>query len=131
MAPCAFEWVFTFGYNFKMGKKAETLFKEKVTRDLKDISNIWFVKTQEVGRRGTPDILLCVNGIFMAIELKKDQDAPVSPLQEWNLQAIAECNGIGLICWPDNWADSKALIIELATEKNKTKEIIKRSEPSH
>lgn len=114
-----------------MGKKAETLFKEKVTRDLKDHPNIWFVKTQEVGRRGIPDILLCVNGIFVALELKKDEESKTSALQEWNLKSIANCNGIAMVCTPLNWKNSFDLIKELATDKNQTKDAIHRGHPKH
>ena len=54
---------------------------------------------------GTPDFLLCVGGIFVALELKKDAKSPLSALQELNLKRIEQCGGISLVAYPENWDD--------------------------
>jgi len=87
-------------------KKAETKFKEKVQKDLKTLNNCWFVKIQQASIRGIPDILMCLCGTFVAIELKRAEDAPRNKLQEWTLHAISHANGMSFICTPENWEET-------------------------
>lgn len=88
-----------------MAKQAESLFKEKVRRDLVALGGpIWICKTQQVSIRGTPDFLICMNGHFVALELKKDPKAKVSALQEYNIDEICLAHGFGFIVLPENWA---------------------------
>lgn len=88
-----------------MAKKPETVFKERVLRDLKTLPLCWFSKIQQVAINGTPDILLCLNGIFIAIELKKDAKSKTSKLQDYNLQKIREAGGLSFVVYPDIWND--------------------------
>lgn len=60
------------------------------------------MKVQQVSKSGTPDILMCLNGLFVAIELKTDKGR-LSPLQEYNLNKIAESGGIALVMAPKNF----------------------------
>lgn len=100
-----------------MAKKPETLFKEKFNARLKEIDkqygNLWWVKTQQVTIRGTPDILLCVNGTFIAIELKS-AEGEASPLQRHNLEQIKRAKGHGLVVFPENAANALELITFVA-----------------
>ena len=86
-----------------MAKKRESVFKEKVQKDLASLKNIWCEKIQQVGIRGTPDLLLCIGGFFVAIELKIDGEKP-DPLQEYKLGLIKKAGGISLTATPSNWA---------------------------
>jgi hypothetical protein len=97
-----------------MPKKPETLFKDRVRKDLKTLPSTWFVKIQQVAIRGIPDFLLCVDGLFIAIELKASRLAKRDPLQEWTLEAIAKCGGRAFICYPENWDDTFQSIKEIA-----------------
>lgn len=87
-----------------MSKKPETLFKEKVFEDLKTISNCWFEKIQQVTIRGTPDVLCCVNGKFVALELKKDLKETPDPLQKYKLNKISKAGGHSYTTCPEDWA---------------------------
>lgn len=87
-------------------KKPETKFKEKVRKDLETLENTWFVKIQQVSIRGIPDFLLCVNGGFVAIELKKDADSMRNKLQEWTLTSISHAGGMSFVAHPDNWTET-------------------------
>lgn len=84
-------------------KKPETKFKEKAFEDLKTLKKTWFYKSQELTRRGIPDVILCVNGFFCAIELKVD--AELEPLQIYNLEKIKDCNGFAIEATPKNWKE--------------------------
>lgn len=88
-----------------MAKKAETVFKERVRKVLLTLDNAWFVKTQQVVIRGTPDFLLCINGMFIAMELKATiKDVAKKPtLQSHNLEKINKANGIAFFVYPENW----------------------------
>jgi hypothetical protein len=72
-------------------------------KDLRKLSNIWFSKIQQVCIHGTPDILCCIAGRFVAIELKKTPKAPVSRLQAYNLSKIELSGGLAIVAHPLNW----------------------------
>lgn len=64
---------------------------------------MWVLKTQELARQGVPDLLLCVRGRFVAVELKsKKTGYKVTPLQEHNLMRIRECGGLSFVVTEEN-----------------------------
>ncbi len=46
---------------------------------------------------GTPDILACVNGCFIGIEVKRPKGGVVSALQKSKLQQIENAGGVSVI----------------------------------
>jgi len=46
---------------------------------------------------GTPDILACVKGVFVGIEVKKPKGGRVSDLQKLKLAQIEKAGGIGIV----------------------------------
>ncbi len=82
----------------------ESKFKIKVMKDLKTLGKIWILKTQEKGRRGVPDLLICLNGQFVAIELKAEKKEP-DPLQMFELNCIESASGLALVAYPENWKE--------------------------
>lgn len=54
-----------------------------------------------MARSGTPDIIMSLNGIFVAIELKSEKGV-LSKLQEYNLNKISETGAIALVISPSN-----------------------------
>ncbi len=83
-------------------RKAETVFRTKVRERLKTIPNAWFESIQQKAISGTPDMLGCVNGFFVALELKAtDRDQPTA-LQAVKLQRIVDANGMALVVHPGN-----------------------------
>lgn len=55
----------------------------------------WTVKTITTNKRGTPDILACLDGRFIAIEVKaKGKLNTVSKIQEHQLNTITDKGGI-------------------------------------
>lgn len=86
----------------KMAKFPETLFSEKVQRDLrKRFPGIWFIKTQMVSRLGIPDIIGCYRGRFFAWELKVGH-GKASKMQLHILKRIAHAGGIARVVHPEN-----------------------------
>ena len=97
----------------------ETKFKKKVLEDLKTlpIEDIWYFKSQEVAVRGIPDLILCVRGKFVAVELKVD--AELELLQSYNLTRITRAGGIAMVATPKNWKDIFEYIKEREWEQKK------------
>lgn len=46
---------------------------------------------------GTPDVLACVNGHFVAIEVKRPNGGVVSALQKSKLKRIEQAGGISIV----------------------------------
>ena len=91
----------------------EKQFENKIKKFLKS-HNIWFTKIWGGGfqKAGIPDILACVNGRFIAIELKGSNGKPTE-LQKYNIRRINECNGVGIILYPKDFERFKKLILDL------------------
>ena len=87
-----------------MSKKPETIFAEKIDKQLKKTfgKKVWVENIQQVGKIGTPDRLICLNGTFVALELKTD-DGVIAPLQLLKLLEIKQAGGEGFIVTPLTW----------------------------
>jgi Holliday junction resolvase len=62
------------------------------------LPGVWTVKTIATNKRGTPDILACVNGQFMALEVKAPKGRP-SKLQILQVEAINSAGGTAAIVY--------------------------------
>lgn len=82
-------------------------FENEIKKWLKE-HGCWFFKTISTGfqRAGIPDIIACVNGRFVGIEVKSEKGRP-SELQKLELKKIQEANGIGLLVYPADFAEFK------------------------
>lgn len=97
-----------------MPKNPETRLKEKVLKDLNLLDKTYARKIQQVAINGTPDILACVNGFFVAIELKKNAKEKPAAIQEYDLRKIKEAGGVSLVVHPLNWPGVLAELKKLA-----------------
>ena len=58
----------------------------------------YVVKVQVASKAGVPDILTCVGGVFVGIEVKTPKtENNVSKLQEYNIKKIKESGGIAFV----------------------------------
>lgn len=100
-----------------MARQRESLFKEKVVRDLRDkLGVVYWIKTQERGRRGVPDIFFCLKGRFGALELKTDSGKP-DDLQLQRLAKIREAGGFAIVTCPNQWHTDVQIIREVFDER--------------
>lgn len=91
----------------------EKLFENKVKTFLKS-QNAWILKTWGGGfqRSGIPDLLCCVNGKFVAIEVKASK-GKASELQLYNIKKIKESGGVAIVLYPKDFEDFKEMILKL------------------
>jgi len=82
-------------------------------------NNCWFVKYFANGftASGIPDILCCINGRFVGIEVKQEKGKP-SPLQKVHLKRIKDAGGIGVIAYPSGYEQLKNLIDNLLKNRD-------------
>jgi hypothetical protein len=86
-----------------MARKPESVFQDRVKKDLATLKNVWFVKVQQRVIRGSPDFILCINGYFVALELKSSIKAKPTKLQAWMIEGILRANGAAYVINPENW----------------------------
>lgn len=99
---------------------AEKAFENKVKKYLQD-KGCWLVKffANRMTSVGVPDILACVNGWFVGIEVKTE-NGKMSKLQFYQMTKIIQAGGIHVVLYPHNFDKFKTLI-EALLAKNKVK----------
>ena len=88
----------------------EKVFENKIKAYLKSIG-AYFIKTHgdRFSRVGTPDIIACINGHFVAVEVKAT-NGKASELQKYHINQIKESGGFAVILYPDEFDDFKKTI---------------------
>lgn len=78
----------------------------------------WFVKFFANGhtRSGVPDLLCCVNGYFVAVEVKASK-GHASPLQIYHCNRIREAGGFAFILYPSGFEEFKKFIYGLNCDR--------------
>lgn len=92
----------------------EKLFENKIKRWLKD-HGCWFVKYWSDGKftqNGVPDILACVGGYFVGIEVKASNGRP-SELQLHNIRQIRKAGGYAWVVYPSGWETLEKYLINI------------------
>ncbi len=90
---------------------SEKNFENRIKKFLKD-DGCWFIKYWgggEFTKSGIPDILACVNGFFVGIEVKSSSGTP-SELQLVNLKKIDDSGGFGILLYPKDFEKFKSLV---------------------
>lgn len=82
---------------------AEKNYENKIKSLLRN-NDAWFVKffANRMTKTGIPDILACVNGCFVAVEVKAGHGRP-SELQKYNVREINDSGGYAIILYPQDW----------------------------
>ena len=95
----------------------EKNFENKIKTYLKSIG-AYFIKTHgdRFSRVGTPDIIACVNGHFVAVEVKAENGKP-SELQIHHIEQINKAGGYGVILYPKDFEGFKKICENLLTSQ--------------
>lgn len=88
-----------------MKRPLESAFQRKFLKKLKTLTNCWFFKSSDRVRNGIPDVIVCKDGKFMAFELKRDDKAKATPLQQHTIEKINEAGGTAQVVSPENFED--------------------------
>ena len=89
---------------------AEKNFENRIKKYIEK-KNGWYVKffANAYTKSGIPDILCCLNGRFLGIEVKQEIGKP-SELQEFHLQEINKRNGVGILAYPSGFDELKSIM---------------------
>jgi hypothetical protein len=87
-----------------MSKKPETIFGEKVDADLRENfgDKVEIFNIQQVAKVGDPDRLICLNGNFIALELKCTLGR-IAKAQTTKLKRVLKAGGFALVVYPHTW----------------------------
>lgn len=104
---------------------AEKTFENKIKKFL-ETEGAWFVKffANSYTKSGVPDILACINGHFVGVEVKAQNGKP-SELQLYNIQKIRESGGFAMVIYPSAFPKFKEFVKDLKQENfSKESEVI-------
>lgn len=99
----------------------ESTFQKKLIEQLKRIPCSYWVKVSQRAVRGTPDILGHINGLFVALELKRDRHEKPTALQRLALQQIARGDGIAFVVHPENAESILKFLKAMGKLRNRTR----------
>lgn len=63
-------------------------------------------------KKGVPDILSCVNGYFVGVEVKAPDGSPTE-LQIYNVKKIRKAGGFAMVLYPSAWGRFKQFVDDL------------------
>lgn len=105
---------------------AEKTFETKIKKFLES-EGCWQIKYwagSQFTKAGVPDILACVNGYFVAVEVKAQNGKP-SELQLYTIDKIRQAGGFAMVLYPSAFERFKDFICDLKHEKfSKESEVI-------
>jgi len=89
-------------------------YQRKIVKYLEERGH-YVVKVISASKKGVPDILACVNGHFLAIEVKTPTTmGNTSKLQEYNLKKIKEAKGESMVAYDVGHVASMVTLLEEA-----------------
>lgn len=94
----------------------EKTFENKIKNFL-DEQGAWYVKffANRMTKEGIPDILACIHGYFVGIEVKAQNGKP-SDLQIYHCEKIRKSGGFAFILYPSGFDDFKKFVEDLKHE---------------
>jgi hypothetical protein len=90
---------------------SEANFQKKIIKYLESVDAYVFKhNASAISKAGVPDIICCYKGLFIGVEVKKDNKSKPTELQKYNLNKINKCGGVGIVLRPDKFELFKELI---------------------
>lgn len=93
----------------------EKQFEKKVREWLKSLPKQWHFKVfgNAFQESGIPDLLGCINGRLIALEIKSSRGKP-SELQLYKIGLINKAGGYATVLSPKNWEEVKKDLIKIS-----------------
>lgn len=95
-----------------------------MVKQLRTLDRCTIFSIQQRSINGDPDLLICLNSMFVALELK-DEEGEVSPLQEKRLNDVSHSKGVALVARPSNWDKVFKILFEISCQNIELVDIIK------
>lgn len=94
---------------------AEKQFEKQVREFLKTLPNQWNFKVfgNAFQESGIPDIVGCINGRFIGLEIKSSR-GKASDLQLYKIDLINKAGGYAAVVSPKNWEEVKSKLIKIS-----------------
>lgn len=95
----------------------EKTFENKI-KEYIELMGGWSVKffANRMTKKGIPDILACIDGKFVAIEVKA-QRGKVSNIQKYRINQIINSGGYAFVLYPSGFEDFKLHIRDIISGK--------------
>lgn len=84
-----------------MGFKSEKSFQNYVLKRLRTLPLSFWYKANDRTTAGIPDIVGCVRGIYVGVELKLH--SKTSKIQDWTIDRINRAGGVSFVMTPDSF----------------------------
>lgn len=110
----------------------EKTFENKIKKYIEDQGG-WFVKffANRMTKEGIPDILACIGGYFVGIEVKAQNGKP-SELQIYHCNKIRKAGGFAFVVYPSGFKQFKQFVSDLTKDTfNRELPIIMKGETKH
>jgi Holliday junction resolvase len=91
----------------------ESKIQSKILKELKAL-NIYAHKNITTNKKGIPDIIVCYNGLYLALEVKRPGGKPTE-LQMYNIEQIRKSGGVAEIVY--SWEDVTKILRSMTNEK--------------
>ena len=83
--------------------------QRKIIKYLED-NGAYVVKVVQATKNGVPDIIACIDGKFIGIEVKTPSTKTrVSDLQKYNIDTINKTGGVAFVAWDLDMVKEKLL----------------------
>ena len=76
-------------------------------------NNIFYFRIETDTCRGVPDILMCIRGKFIGLELKRDRMSKPTKLQAFVGQSIKMHGGEWFVVYPNNFKEVKEKLMAM------------------
>ena len=95
----------------------EKQFESEIKKFLDTLPNTYYFKywAGPYSKSGIPDIIACVNGHFVALEVKAE-NGHASELQKHNIKLIHKANGLADIVYPKDFKKLKEELRDLCID---------------
>lgn len=110
----------------------EKTFENKIKKYIEGQGG-WFVKffANRMTKEGIPDILACIGGYFVGIEVKAQNGKP-SELQIYHCNKIRKAGGFAFVVYPSGFEQFKQFVSDLKKDTfNRELPIIMKGETKH
>lgn len=97
----------------------EGRFQARVKKWLEE-QDVYDVKqnASALSKTGVPDRLDCIHGLFIGIEIKKNDKEEASPLQQHNIKQIKDNGGVAFVLRPSTFKKFKEITLEFIVSGN-------------